>query len=69
MAKVGFWQNGGKAFAAMVGQGKSQIDYNSLIKGLIAPVQCAGTVIMDIYQTIKRIERTAKLKVIGIKRL
>ncbi len=51
MAKVGFWQNGGKAFAAMVGQGKSQIDYNSLIKGLIAPVQCAGTVIMDIYQS------------------
>ena len=27
------------------------------------------TVIMDINQTIKRIERTAKLKVIGIKRL
>ena len=27
------------------------------------------TVIMDINQTIKRIEKTAKLKVIGIKRL
>ena len=27
------------------------------------------TVIMDINQTIKRIERTAKLNVIGIKRL
>ena len=27
------------------------------------------TVIMEIDQTIKRIERTAKLKVIGIKRL
>jgi 3'(2'), 5'-bisphosphate nucleotidase len=50
-SKAGFWQNGGKAFAAMVGQEQSQIDYGALVKALIVPVQYAGRVIMDIYQS------------------
>ena len=35
---------------AIFGQGQSQIDYRLLAKGLIAPVQNAGRVIMEIYQ-------------------
>ena len=35
----------------MVGQEQSQIDYSALVKALIAPVQHAGRVIMDIYQS------------------
>ena len=35
----------------MVGQEQSQIDYSALVKALIAPVQRAGSVIMDIYQS------------------
>ena len=50
-SKAGLRQNGGKAFAAMVGQKQSQIDYSALVKALIAPVQHAGRVIMDIYQS------------------
>ena len=38
-------------FAAMVGQEQSQIDDSALVKALIAPVQNAGRVIMDFYQT------------------
>ncbi|MDA7648371.1 3'(2'),5'-bisphosphate nucleotidase CysQ, partial [Alphaproteobacteria bacterium] len=34
----------------MVGQEQSQIDYSALVTALIAPVQHAGRVIMDIYQ-------------------
>ena len=49
--KAGFRQNGGKAFVAIFGQGQSQIDYRLLVKGLIAPVQHAGRVIMEIYQS------------------
>ena len=50
-SKAGLRQNGGKAFAAMVGQEQSQIDYSALVKALIAPVQHAGRVIMDVYQS------------------
>ena len=50
-SKAGLRQNGGKAFAVMVGQEQSQIDYSALVKALIAPVQHAGSVIMDIYQS------------------
>jgi 3'-phosphoadenosine 5'-phosphosulfate (PAPS) 3'-phosphatase len=35
----------------MVGQEQSQIDDSALVKALIAPVQHAGRVIMDFYQT------------------
>ena len=50
-SNAGLRQNGGKAFAAMVAQEQSQIDYSALVKALIAPVQHAGRVIMDIYQS------------------
>jgi 3'(2'), 5'-bisphosphate nucleotidase len=50
-SRAGFLQNGGNAFAAMVGQEQSQIDGSALVKALIAPVQHAGRVIMDFYQT------------------
>ena len=36
---------------AMVAQEQSQIDYSALVKALIAPVQHAGRVIMDVYQS------------------
>ena len=36
---------------AMVGQEQSQIDDSALVKAMIAPVQHAGRVIMDFYQT------------------
>ena len=49
-------QNGGKAFVAIFGQGQSQIDYRLLAKGLIAPVQHAGRVIMEIYQSDPSLE-------------
>ena len=35
----------------MVGQEQSQIDGSALVKALIAPIQHAGRVIMDFYQT------------------
>ncbi|MGB1900110.1 MAG: 3'(2'),5'-bisphosphate nucleotidase CysQ [Candidatus Puniceispirillaceae bacterium] len=50
-SKVRLRQNGGKEFAAMVGQEQSQIDYSVLVEALIAPVQHAGRVIMEIYQS------------------
>ena len=50
-SKAGLRQNGGKAFAAMVRQEQSQIDYSALVKALIVPVQHAGRVIMDVYQS------------------
>ena len=50
-SKAGLWQNGGKAFAVMVRQEQSQIDYSALVKALIVPVQHAGRVIMDVYQS------------------
>ena len=50
-SKAGLRQNGGKAFAAMVGQEQSQIECSALVKALIAPVQHAGRVIMDFYQS------------------
>ena len=49
--KAEFRQNGGKAFAAMIEQEQSQIDDSAFVKALIAPVQHAGRVIMDFYQT------------------
>ena len=42
LSQVGFRQNGGKLFAAMVGQEQSQIDGSALVKALIAPIQHAG---------------------------
>ena len=50
-SKVRLRQNGGKEFAAMVGQEQNQIDYSVLVEALIAPVQHAGRVIMEIYQS------------------
>jgi len=50
-SKVRLRQNGGKEFLAMVGQEQSQIDYSALVEALIAPVQHAGRVIMEIYQS------------------
>jgi 3'(2'), 5'-bisphosphate nucleotidase len=43
----------------MVGQEQSQIDYSALVKALIAPVQHAGSVIMDIYQSNLSVETKA----------
>ena len=57
--KAGFRQNGGKAFAAMIEQEQSQIDDSALVKALIAPVQHAGRVIMDFYQTYPSAETKA----------
>ena len=44
---------------AMVGQEQSQIDDSALVKALIAPVQHAGRVIMDFYQTDSSAETKA----------